>query len=1144
VTIRNVLIASGPLPCVSVSAIRRVVGGGAFQRGHAYQSSGRVTELTWDPDAQQLHARVRGSAHNPYECEIDLIDHARDGLAVAASWCSCPVGSDCKHVAATLLQCRAALAEFEPADAGHGNTGQTGATHASTAGPRPVPGWKRTLAQVTPATAPRAPSTRTGRAAAPDEQTVVALQFRVDGVPKATGPSARAWTPTPGPNALSVSVRPVKRGTRGAWVGGQDVSWDALRRDSSWLCAPMDSAVRGWFRELRTLMSDDHFVAYLSSAWLPLGSCSRFVWPHLRDAERFGIPLVGPTVKSAVRLAGAARLALDAAADPDGGLRLAPHVEFDGVPAGAPWRGAVGASGLFTWDDADAEHVLTLAPTAAPLTQDQISLLWLPTLAVPAGDVPEFLADYYPSLCRRVAVTNRDGSIRLPEPARPVLVATAQFESPTLARLAWEWEYRTGEVSRRLPFVATDQDGSRRDTTAEAATVRRVEDRVRALPGFEALRLAARHEFAGLAALDAAQMLLPALADLADVRVTSGEVPGYVPLDQPPLVTVAATDTDEVDWFDLGITVTVDGRAIPFTPLFQALATGGDRLLLDDGAWLRVDRPVFDELRALIEEAQRLSDRTDRLRISRYQASLWRDLEDLADQIEQSDAWRRSAGALVQFLRATDGALPQAASLPRDLTAELRPYQQRGFEWLALCWQHGLGGILADDMGLGKTVQALTLVAHSREQGCATPFLVVAPASVVGNWATEAARFTPGLRVATLTETTARRGVALADVAAGADVVVTSYMIFRLEFDAFRAVDWAGLLLDEAQFVKNRATRANECARLLPAPFKLAITGTPMENNLMELWAMLAIVAPGLYPSAHRFAADVARPIEASSRVEADDDARRTGAALLTRLRRRVRPVLLRRTKDEVAPDLPERQEQVQRIELAPRHRRVYDTHLQRERSRVLGLLTDFESNRIAIFRSLTLLRRLALDAGLVDPAYRSVPSSKLDALAAQLAEITAEGHRALVFSQFTGYLSLVAERCRAEGIGFEYLDGKTTGRPAVIRRFTQGTAPLFLISLKAGGFGLNLTAADYVYLLDPWWNPATERQAIDRAHRIGQTRRVLVNRLVAAGTIEEKVLALAERKGRLFDAVLGDEEQAFSHALGADDIRVLLEDG
>jgi SNF2 family DNA or RNA helicase len=313
-----------------------------------------------------------------------------------------------------------------------------------------------------------------------------------------------------------------------------------------------------------------------------------------------------------------------------------------------------------------------------------------------------------------------------------------------------------------------------------------------------------------------------------------------------------------------------------------------------------------------------------------------------------------------------------------------------------------------------------------------------------------------------------------------------------------------------------------------------------MENNLMELWSLLAIVAPGLFPSSRRFAEEYVRPIAAASSTAQATPAAH-GAELLARLRRRIRPLIMRRTKELVAPELPPKQEQVLQIELAPRHRKLYDTYLQRERQKLFGLLDDLDKNRFIVFRSLTLLRMLSLDASLIDEAYSSVPSSKLDAMFEQLDDVLAEGHRALIFSQFTSFLGKAAARLDDLGVEYAYLDGSTRRRASVIQKFKDGNAGVFLISLKAGGFGLNLTEADYVFMLDPWWNPATESQAVDRTHRIGQDKSVMVYRLVATGTIEEKVMALKEQKARLFDAVL-DDDAVFSSALTADDIRGLLE--
>jgi len=400
---------------------------------------------------------------------------------------------------------------------------------------------------------------------------------------------------------------------------------------------------------------------------------------------------------------------------------------------------------------------------------------------------------------------------------------------------------------------------------------------------------------------------------------------------------------------------------------------------------------------------------------------------------------------------------------------------------------------------------------------------------VVANWTSEAARFAPDLRVIPVSGSVARLVQGLGELAAGADAVVTSYALLRIDFAAYAEVGWSGLLLDEAQQVKNRQSKVYQCARRLAVPVKIAITGTPLENNLMELWSLLSITAPGLFPSPDRFRDYYARPIE-----------RQGDGQRLAQLQRRIRPLVRRRTKEQVAAELPAKQEQVLEVELHPQHRKVYQTRLQRERQKVLGLIGDMNANRFTIFRSLTLLRQLSLHAGLIDEAHASLASAKIDALLGQLHEVTGGGHRALVFSQFTGFLSMVRERLEAEGIPYCYLDGGTRDRAAVVQRFKEGADPVFLISLKAGGFGLNLTEADYCFLLDPWWNPATEAQAVDRTHRIGQTRSVMVYRLVAKDTIEEKVMALKARKARLFSSVL-DDGNVFGTRLDSDDIRALL---
>ncbi len=1092
----------------SPAAVAELVGPGAFARGAAYRDQGRVQKVRWSPGDLRLEGRVAGSGYLVYTTSVWFAVQ-RGRPTVSETSCTCPVGFDCKHVAALLLEWRT-RAQF-PADDGAATSEGT-STGTGTAGRRAAsPAWRRTL--------DRLPSTAPAQLPGQAPLITLALQFRTD--------------------SRSVWVRPVKRNPKGTWVGGADLSWDLLPHHyygDRW-----EPVAHAWLLEL-SAMRQSSGRRFGGSAWETLAGFSpRLLWPQLARAEELGVALVGERRSgpgAVVQVAQGGDVALDLTSDAGGGLHLTPTMALDGLPVPArSTGGAIGTGGVF----AVLDDTLLLGPTPEPLSLAAIELLHADPVVVPAEDVPDFWTSYHPRLARQITLTSSDGSVDLPAPALPTLVVTARFEGPPLLRVTCDWEYETPSGPVRHAWQATTRDAAGRDLAAEQRVRDDVSRAIRDLPALAGTHLGEALTFVDVDALDAAEVLLPALEQVDDVRVDVEREPTYQQLTGAPNVTVAAVDTERTDWFDLAVSVRIDGHEVPLRALIEALGGGKKRLLLVDGSWLTLDHPALDRLRELLEEASRLADRPGRPyapRINRYHAGLWEELDELADAVDVTAAWRDSVGGLLALTGS--GARPTPVPVPAGVHATLRGYQQQGFEWLAFLQAHGLGGILADDMGLGKTLQTLALIAHTREATRA-PFLVVAPASVVGNWSAEAARFTPGLRVATRTTTSTRAARPLVEEAADADVVVTSYAIFRLDYEAFAEVPWAGLVLDEAQFVKNHASRANACARSLPAPFKVAITGTPMENDVGELWALLAVVAPGLYPSRRRFAEDFVKPLTAAARPGAAPDVRRHATARAALLRRRVRPLMLRRTKEQVAPELPARQEQVFAVDLAPAHRRAYDARLQRERTRVLGMLDDVDGNRLAIFKSLTTLRRMALDVSLVDPQAQGVPSSKLDVLAEQLDEVASGGHRALVFSQFTSYLALVAARLDSLGMRFAYLDGTTRRRADVVRGFREGDAPVFLISLKAGGFGLNLTEADHVFLLDPWWNPATEAQAVDRTHRIGQTRPVNVVRLVASGTIEEKVMALKERKAAAVSAVLGDGDDLFSRALDADDIRGLL---
>jgi superfamily II DNA or RNA helicase len=473
-------------------------------------------------------------------------------------------------------------------------------------------------------------------------------------------------------------------------------------------------------------------------------------------------------------------------------------------------------------------------------------------------------------------------------------------------------------------------------------------------------------------------------------------------------------------------------------------------------------------------------------------------LPDLAVLAESLDAPPPPALEKLRPLLADFSGIPPVA-LPADLTAELRKYQEAGVRWLSFLRSAGLGGVLADDMGLGKTLQTICVF-----QGRS---LVVCPTSVLENWQKEIARFRPSLKVClyhgprrTMDE--------------GADVVITSYALLRLDLELLRKETWEMVVLDEAQAIKSSESQTARAAFSLEAKFRVSLSGTPLENKLEELWSQLHFTNPGLLGGRKDFEDRYARPIGEGHPGRAAE------------LRQRIRPFVLRRMKEEVAPELPPRTDMVLYAELSETERRVYEAVHAATRAEVLARL-ESSGDVLGVLEALLRLRQAACHSALV-PGQHADSSSKLEVLIESLLQVASEHHRALVFSQWTSLLDLVEKELDSNGLGFVRLDGSTVDRSSVIERFRAADGPpVFLISLKAGGTGLNLTEADHVFFLDPWWNPAVEQQAADRTHRIGQTKPVFVYRIVAKDTVEERILLLQDKKRALAKAALGESDQA-----------------
>jgi len=1085
------------------------VGRTSFRRGQTYARGRRVLSVGWDPGGHRLTGSVvgNGAIYSTTAC----FSGAPGELTLLDGECSCPVGHNCKHVAALVITAT-----------DDRRAGRSARPPLLAPVPVPVPvqavsSWEKPLRALLDT--PEIPS-----GGAP-----LAIELAV----LSNGPG--------GGGAPRLKARLMRPGARGGWINGS-LTWNGL---DSWQARsgeyrPDQIAVLRELREAQRAREGrmSYYYTYGAEKALDLSDCSAQLWPLLDEALRLGVMLVHAQATLGEVPCDEGELALDVTRGDGGGSVVQAVLQVrdeavDGLEPvlflGRDGHGLVCAEPADSRDPRNRQLRLVRLARPAPMRLQKL-LLDGERLTIPASDLERFADEISPALRDIATVISSDGSFAPPEISAPELVLHASYGGDHRVEVAWEWVYSIGATPHHIPIGANGP--AFRDRRAERAILLGTRLADTGLGRFGLVDDAGRPvaTAATLTDLDSMHLTTEALPQLAVLPglsvVVTGEPADYRDVGESLEIAVLTEElVGERDWFDLGVTISVEGRELPFASVFTALANGESQMLLPDGAHFSLLEPRLQSLRELIHEARALADRPSQtLRISRYQASLWAELAALGVVAKQAQAWHRQITALLEL----DSIA--ARELPVSLNAQLRPYQVEGFGWLATLWNLELGGILADDMGLGKTLQALALVCHAREHDPGLgPFLVVAPTSVVGGWVGEAARFAPGLTVTAVGDTFAKSGRTVGELAQ-ADIVVTTYTLLRLDAGAYQSVAWSGVILDEAQYVKNHQALTYKCVRELAAPFKLAITGTPMENNLSELWSLLSITAPGLFPDPKRFAEEYARPIERGGDPER-----------LARLRRRIKPLVKRRTKELVARDLPSKQEQILEIDLHPRHRKLYDTYLQRERQKILGLLGDFNRNRFTILRSITLLRQLSLHAGLADPDHEAIPCAKLGALVEQLGDVIGSGHRALVFSQFTGFLAKARASLEHEGIGYCYLDGRTRKRERVLEAFKSGTDPVFLISLKAGGFGLNLTEADYCFLLDPWWNPATENQAIDRIHRIGQTRQVMVYRLLARDTIEEKVVALAQRKAALFRGVM-DDGDLFASSITAEDIQGLID--
>ncbi|WP_396267768.1 SNF2-related protein [Ideonella sp.] len=624
----------------------------------------------------------------------------------------------------------------------------------------------------------------------------------------------------------------------------------------------------------------------------------------------------------------------------------------------------------------------------------------------------------------------------------------------------------------------------------------------------------------------------PVLLDEPDEALSALDrlpgLPGVVAIDWPKgrAVNIQQVHSQQMsitvgsgrDWLALEGEVQLDeDRVISLQQLLGLMRGSSSRFVtLAEGQVLALS----DRLRQQLKDLDGLAQTSKKAGLQLpHAAAAW--LSEQLDGVELKGdkAWRERVDELAK-------ASQWEAPLPRTLQAELRDYQRQGYQWMARLSRSGLGACLADDMGLGKTVQTLALLLQRAKLG---PALVLAPTSVCSNWRDEIHRFAPSLEVHIYHEASDRPQV-FKDLGPG-HVLVASYGLAQQDGDAFTAHTWASLVLDEAQALKNAATKRAQIVSQIPADFRLALSGTPVENRLSELWSLMNILNPGLLGSASQFQERFAGPIE-----------RQQDPAVRQRLRRTIAPFLLRRTKAQVLQDLPPRTEIVHLVQPSEAERALQEALRRQAREEVEKAARDKKGPQIRMLAELMKLRRAACDPRLVVPEM-GLSGAKIEEFERLVQELVAGQHKALVFSQFTDYLKLLAERLESLGVAYQYLDGSTPAaeRGKRVAAFQQGQGEVFLISLKAGGFGLNLTVADYVIIVDPWWNPAAEDQASGRAHRMGQQRPVTVYRLVTQGSVEERILQMHHDKRSLADSMLNDQDG--SAVLDAEALAELLRD-
>jgi len=1082
--------------------------GATLQRGHDYARRGLVSLVEPLADGA-IRGRVSNGRGDSYQQRITL------GRGLVEGNCTCPVGHNCKHVAAVLIKW-AEQKDRRPALAA------------------PVQGWLSRIRETAVTTHPPEARTEDYPANVKDRLLYVLVP--------------------PGPK-LKVDIYKGQVNAAGSALNKAIRRYDALHvlrgAAPAKFIRPVDLELLGALAQAR--LWDTHHSYSLPDLFRPKGEDVIGLIRRLCQTGRFLHDNAPDAHLTWSDRRPAARLGWQMTADGSQRLRFEDEagqpVDVRGLDGAALWidtaQGRIGA--LEHTVETDVLRLVEAAPAVAPHEVEAFGVALPDTLAGLALPRPRTILQTRRAALQRFArltlgaETARNG--------RRHWDSTVQLPTLTLrfvydGQEVWEGDgdpriLEGGGIVTLIRDLRWEAVCAMRLMEAGAHPVEELEfhwpgERMMACDfvfvGGE-MNLHTMETSDGRKSLDFAFRAVPELRREGWEVIETSKWPYRLSEAAASLTVATRTEVGETfqgnDWFSLGFQAEIGGKSVDVAPLVAA--------------FLEQLRENWEKIPDVETLAQHLAERPVYLDRGK-QGYVALDLSPLArllhlflthhaelGALHPSDASvarlaeEALAGSAIRFADKA-GILPLARSLralaeaerfepPKGLNAQLRDYQAYGAAWMGSLLEAGFGGVLADDMGLGKTVQTLSLLQARREAGAPGPALLILPTSLLHGWQTQAAQFTPDLRIVVLH---GADRAAMRDAATQADLVLTTYPLLARDRDWLAAQDWPLVILDEAQTLKNPASQMAKVLRDIPARGRLALTGTPLENSLQDIWTLIDWVNPGLLGDRKRFQTLFRTPIE-----------KHGDAAAQARLNRRLRPFLLRRTKDEVAAELPPKTEILERVDLTKPQQALYETVRSAMDARVREAIAarGLAAARITVLDALLKLRQVCCDPGLVKTeAARSVTdSAKRARLRELLTALVAEGRRVLVFSQFVEMLRLIETDLAEAGIRHLTLTGQTQNRAGVLDAFARGDAPVFLLSLKAGGVGLNLTGADTVILYDPWWNPAVERQAMDRTHRIGQDKPVFVHRLVAAGTVEEKILAMQARKQALADALFAD---------------------